>query len=178
MISQSFKRLFVVCLGVIVSGCVLYELGDPGGRESDYWTKPGYTQSQIYSTIMKCRQKSTGNTSREKMEVEQMCMLRAGYKFVEWHGPNKFCVRYKENVWAWNTPACRSLRGELVITPDESAFEPPPETEESTQPRTQTVTVPITSSTDPAIKLQNQVQKDSDIQMNQLQSSPTPLPIW
>lgn len=168
MISQSFKRLIVVCLGVVVSGCVLYELGAPPPSEVDSWQKSGHTQSHIYVDLVKCKQKDTGKTNREKIEAVELCMLRTGYKYVDGSPPHKLCVSNKRDNWAWNTPGCRSLRGELVITPNESALEPPSETEESTQPRTQTVAIPVTPSTDPAIKLQNQVQKDSNAQMNQL----------
>jgi hypothetical protein len=168
MIFHSFKRLFfLVFVTSIISGCVLYELGEPPPWESDLWSKPGHTRSHVYSAIMKCRQESTGNTSREKTEAEQLCMLRAGYKFVNWRAPHTFCILGEKDPWAWNTPACRSLRGELVITPDESASLPPPVIKDAT-PNSYIPAIPVAPSARPEQRLQDKIQKDSNSQTNQL----------
>ncbi|WP_291939064.1 hypothetical protein [Limnohabitans sp.] len=169
MISQLFKRLFSVSLGtVVMSGCVLSELGEPPPWETDLWTKPGHTRSNIYSAIMKCRQQSTGNTSREKSESESLCMLRTGYKFIDWRAPHTFCKAGEKDPWAWNTPACRSLRGELIVTPDESATMPPQDLIDKPSTNTYTPPVPIAPSKHPAQVLQEQVQKDNNRHMNEL----------
>ncbi len=172
MIYRLFKRLFAVGSGaVVMSGCVLNQLGEPPPWESDLWTKPGHTRPHIYSAIMKCRQESTGNTSREKTEAEDLCMLRAGYKFVNWRAPHTFCKAGEKDPWAWNTPACRSLRGEIIITPDESASVPPSVKQETTEVQPRTVTIPNALTTAPAQRLQDKIQKDSNKQMNQLLQS-------
>lgn len=171
MTFNPFKYLFAVCLGTVVtSGCVLNQLGEPPPGETDLWTKPGHTRSHIYSTIMKCRQESTGNTSREKSESESICMLRAGYKFVNWRAPHTFCKAGEKDPWAWNTPACRSLRGELIITPDESASLPPPVMKDA-PPNSYIPAIPVAPSVSPEQRLQEKIQKDSNVQMNQLLQS-------
>jgi hypothetical protein len=168
MITYSIRRLFVAGIGsIVLSGCVMYELGEPPPWESDLWTKPGYTRSHIYLAIMKCRQESIGNTSRERTEAEQLCMLRAGYKFVNWHAPHTFCKAGEKDPWAWNTPGCRSFRGELIVTPDESASLPPPVVKDA-PPNSYTPAIPVAPSVSPVQRLQEKIQKDSNVQMNQL----------
>lgn len=172
MTSNPFKCLFALCLGTVVtSGCVLNQLGEPPPGETDLWTKPGHTRSHIFTTIMKCRQESTGKTSREKSESESLCMLRAGFKFVNWRAPHTFCKAGEKDPWAWNTPACRSLRGEIIITLDESASVPPSVKQETTEVQPLKVTIPNAPSTAPAQRLQDKIQKDSNNQMNQLLQS-------
>lgn len=169
MISHSFKRLFFLgFVSVTMSGCVLYELGEPPLGETDIWSKPGHTRAHIYLAIMKCRQESTGNTSREKTEAEELCMLRAGYKFVNGRASRPVCKPGEKDPWAWNTPGCRSLRGELIITPDQSASLPPQVVDESPPAHTYAPDVPIAPSISLGQRMQDKIQNDSNVQMNQL----------
>ncbi len=171
MIYQSFKRFFAVGFGaVVMSGCVMYELGEPPPGDTQVWQKPGYSRSDVYSALLSCEKKSSGNTNREYLEARQLCMLRAGYKFVNWRAPHTFCKVGEKDPWAWNTPACRSLRGELIITPDESASLPPPVIKDAT-PNSYTPTIPVAPSVRPEQRLQDKIQKDSNVQMNQLLQS-------
>jgi hypothetical protein len=158
--SQLLKFFLIGATTALVAACAI-DAPPPG--PTDVWQKSGYTKSQTYSLLLKCGQGQIH--SDEDLEKRDLCMMRAGFKYIEWPTHRMCLPRYPR---AWSSSVCRVLRGELVVTPDESALEPPPETEELTQPRTQTVTIPVTPSTDPAIKLQNQVQKDSNAQMNQL----------
>lgn len=168
MISQYLKLLFPVCVAILIlSGCVLSELGEPPPWETDLWLRSGHTRSQTYSAVLKCRQESTERTNRENIEVEQLCMLRAGYRFVNWRAPHTFCKPGEKDPWAWNTPACRSLRGELVITPDESAPLPPPVMKDS-PPNSYIPAIPVAPSALPEQRLQEKIQKYSNNQMNQL----------
>lgn len=170
--SQLLKFFLTGATTALVSACAI-DAPPPG--PTDVWQKSGYTKSQTYSFLLKCGQGQIH--SDEDLEKRDLCMMRAGFKYIEWPTHRMCLPRYPR---AWNSSACRSLRGELVVTPDESAIEPPPKTEEPTQPRTQTVTVPIAPSTTQAQRLQEQVLRDSNIQMNQLQNPPqlttTPLP--
>jgi hypothetical protein len=169
MIFQSFRRLFVVGFGVVVmSGCVVHELGEPPPGDTQVWQKPGYTRSDVHSALLSCEKKSSGSTNREYLEARQLCMLRAGYKFINWRAPHTFCKAGEKDPWAWNTPACRSLRGELIVTPDESATIPPSDLIKKPSTNTYTPLEPIAPSKHPAQVLQEQVQKDNNRQMNEL----------
>jgi hypothetical protein len=169
MIYQSFKHFFAAGFGALVmSGCVMYELGEPPPGDTQVWQKLGNSNSDVYSALLSCEKKSSGTTNREYLEARQLCMLRAGYKFVNWRAPHTFCKAGEKDPWAWNTPACRSLRGELVIPPDESASSLPPFSNEDIQPKTSATPISIAPSASPVQRLQEKTQKDSNTQMNQL----------
>jgi hypothetical protein len=169
MIHQSFKQFFAVGLGaVVMSGCVIYELGEPPPGNTQLWQKLGYSRSDVYSALLICEKKSSGATNREYLEAEQLCMLRAGYKFVNWRAPHTFCKANEKDAWAWNTPACRSLRGELIVTPDESASLPPQVVGESPPANPYAPDVPIAPSISLGQRMQDKIQNDSNVQMNQL----------
>jgi hypothetical protein len=161
MIYQSFKHFFAVGVGaVVMSGCVLYELGEPPPGDTQVWQKPGYSRSDVYTALLSCEKKSSGTTNREYLEARQLCMLRAGYKFVNWHAPHTFCKAGEKDPWAWNTPGCRSLRGELIVTPDESASLPPQAVGESPPAHTYTSDVPIAPSIPLGQRMQDKIGLD------------------
>lgn len=148
-----------------ISACGIYNIDAPPPGDTDVWEKPGHAKSHIYSALMKCRQQLTTGTLREKVDAEQMCMLRHGFKRVE-RPTHRSCLRrYQES---WNSPACRSLRGELIITPDESSSLPPPVVNERPAANTNTPTTPIAPSLPTEQRLQDRVQQDSNRQINNL----------
>lgn len=164
--SQFLKFLFLGVATAFVAACAVYDIDTPPPGPTDVWLKSGYTKSQTYSVLVKCGQGQIH--SDEDLEKRDLCMLRAGFKYIEWPTHRMCLPRYPRS---WNSSVCRSLRGEIIITPEESASVPPSVKRETTEVQPRTVTIPNAPSTAPAQRLQDKIQKDSNNQMNQLLQS-------
>jgi hypothetical protein len=127
--SQLLKFFVTGITSTLVAACAIYDIDTPPPGPTDVWQKSGYTKSQTYSALVKCGQGQIH--SDEDLEKRDLCMMRAGFKYIE-RPTHRMCLpRYPR---AWNSSVCRSLRGELIITPDESASLPPPVIKDATAP--------------------------------------------
>lgn len=163
--SQLLKFFLTGVTSMLVAACAIYEIDTPPPGPTDVWQKPGYTKSQTYSVLVKCGQGQIH--SDEDLEKRDLCMMRAGFEYIE-PPTHRMCLpRYPR---AWNSSVCRSLRGELIITPDESASLPASVMKDAS-PNSYTPTIPIAPSVRPEQRLQDKIQKDSNVQMNQLLQS-------
>jgi len=161
--SQLLKFLLTGITSTLVAACAIYDIDTPPPGPTDVWQKAGYTKFQTYSVLVKCGQGQIH--SDEDLEKRDLCMMRAGFVYIE-RPTHRMCLpRYPR---AWNSSVCRALRGELIITPDESATIPPSDLIKKPSTNTYTPLAPIAPSKHPTQVLQEQVQKDNNRQMNEL----------
>lgn len=163
------KLIFVGLFAAIISACAISEIDVPPLSPGDRWTKSGYSKAQIRSADLACNDHQT--KSFAGIAISDVCMLRQGFIYIDspYRTAHKRCNR-PSDIEAWNLPSCRSLRGELIITPDESASLPPPVIKDAT-PNSYIPAIPVAPSARPEQRLQDRIQKDSNVQMNQLLQS-------
>lgn len=157
----------IILLAVFISACSMSELGAPPPDPEDRWVKSGYTKSQIRLALNMCGQNEPW--SIQSMEKIDWCMLQQGFVFIDspYQHVHKRCDSYAPYK---NLPSCRSLRGELSSSTIQNSPSKSSEVIENSQKFQHSIT--IVPSASPTVTLQEQVQKNSNTQMNQMLQAP------
>jgi hypothetical protein len=161
-----FQIILIALPAAFVTACAIYEIDVPPLSPGDRWIKPGYTKTQVRSASLACTDYQT--KSFAGIANSDMCMLKQGFIYIDspYRTAHKRCQNPSDHD-LWNLPSCRSLRGELIVTPDESASLPPPVIKDAT-PNSYIPAIPVAPSARPEQRLQDKIQKDSNSQTNQL----------
>ena len=161
----------VTCLfNVLLAGCGFNELGKANyPPEAQTWQKKGWSETHVRLKLADCYSQRKMQTQKvltlEATDFIDICMLKNGFTA----NPYPDASRWKDPCKLEKQRAlCKAYRGELIVTPDESATMPPPDLIDKPTTNTYTPPVPIAPSKNPAQVLQEQVQKDNNRQMNEL----------
>jgi hypothetical protein len=181
--------IFLIFLGLL--GCTPFGGFKPIPMSWTYYLGNGASEAEIRMALLECGSNVPGEFIEfpspdgkgflmpqqrlNEIILVEKCMQNAGFAY---SGDKGTCKRWKDLPACspdavipvrsvanrLNSPFCQLVPRAEICQPDYDPSKVEPNTQKTPNPKS----ISIAPSIDPAIKLQNQVQKDSNAQMNQL----------